>query len=107
MNQNLRRILFGSALITVFVIGIVIGQNKFTQPKTVIHVVALRWTSESTPEQRQKAIDGIKTMAGKVPGIKNIWLKTVKVQPLTSDKPIDDVFAIEFNDEAALKAYAT
>src|SRR5262245_30236794 len=105
MTQNLRHLLLGSALVAIFALGVAIGQNKFGQPKTVIHVVALKWNADSTPEQRQKAIDGVKTMAEKIPGIQNIWLKTLKVQG--TDVPYDSTFVIEFKDEAALKAYAT
>ncbi|WP_410967548.1 Dabb family protein, partial [Salmonella sp. SAL4456] len=56
----------------------------------------------------QKALDGIKTMAATIPGIKNIWLKTVKVQGQTREgqKPYDAAFVMEFADEAALNAYA-
>jgi hypothetical protein len=107
MNPLLRRIVLSCALIAVFAMGIVIGQNKFGQPKTLIHVVALKWNADSKPEDRQKAIDGVKTMAGKIPGIKNVWLKTHKVQGINQQTPYDAVFAIEFKNEAALKAYAT
>jgi hypothetical protein len=107
MHANLRRILLGCALIVVFICGVVAGQNKFGQPKSVIHVVALKWTADSTPEQRQKAIDGVKTMAGKIPGIQNVWVKTLKVQGVSSEVPFDAAFVIEFKDEASLKAYAT
>ncbi len=107
MNPIIRRVLLGCVLMAVFVCGMVLGQNKFGQPKTVVHVVALKWNAESTPEQRQKAIDGIKTMAGKIPGVQNIWLKTLKVQGVSQEVPFDAAFVIEFKDEASLKAYAT
>jgi hypothetical protein len=107
MNPVFRRVLLGSVLIAIFVCGLVLGQNKFNQPKSVVHVVALKWNADSTPEQRQKAIDGIKTMAAKIPGIQNIWLKTLKVQGVSSEIPFDAAFVIEFKDEASLKAYAT
>ena len=94
------------AIISAFSVGIVIGQNKYNQPKSVIHLVSLKWKADATPQARQTAIDGIKTMAEKIPGIKNIWLKTLRVQSPTPDKPFDAVFAIEFADEAAAKVYA-
>jgi len=93
-------------LITVFVCGMVIGQNKFGQPKSVIHVITVKWKVDSTSEQRQKAIDGVKQMAAEIPGIKNIWLKTLRVQGPSQDKPYDAAIAIEFESEAAAKAYA-
>jgi len=107
MNQTLRRILLGCALVAIFAVGVVVGQNKFGQPKTVVHVVALKWKADSSAADRQKAIDGVKTMAGKIPGINNVWLKTLKVQGTSQDNPFDATFVIEFKDEASLKAYAT
>lgn len=94
-----RRILLGCTMIVILAVGIAIGQGKFGQPKSVLHIVTVKWTPESTPEQRQKAIDAVKTLASKSPGITNIWLKPIKVQGT------DAVFVMEFKDEAALKAY--
>lgn len=99
MNSITRRVLLACALISVFAIGVAIGQNKFGQPKSVLHIVTVKWKPESTAEQRQKAIDGVKTLASKYPGITNVWLKPLKVQGT------DAVFVMEFKDEAALKAY--
>ncbi len=99
MNTMTRRILLGCALITVLAVGIAIGQGKFGQPKSVLHIVTVKWKEGTTAEQRQKAIDGVKTLASKYPGITNVWLKPLKVQGT------DAVFVMEFKDEAALKAY--
>lgn len=99
MNSITRRVLLCGALITIFAVGIAIGQNKFGQPKSVLHIVTVKWKEDSTAEQRQKAIDGVKTLASKYPGITNVWLKPLKVQGT------DAVFVMEFKDEAALKAY--
>ena len=99
MKTMTRRMLFGCTLIAVLAVGIAIGQGKFGQPKSVLHIVTVKWKADSTAEQRQKAIDGVKTMASKYPGITNVWLKPLKVQGT------DAVFVMEFKDEAALKAY--
>jgi antibiotic biosynthesis monooxygenase (ABM) superfamily enzyme len=107
VNKISRRILLAGSLVAVFALGVSFGQNKFGEPKTLIHVVALKWKASATPAQRQAAIDGIRTMAGKIPGIKNVWLKTNKVQGISQANPYDAAFAIEFADEASLKAYAT
>jgi hypothetical protein len=80
---------------------VVVGQTKFGQPKTLMHVVAVKWKPDSTAEQRQKAIDGVKVMAAELPGVNNIWIKHLKVQGA------DAAFVIEFKDEAAHKAYAS
>jgi hypothetical protein len=102
MNSISRKTLLACALIAVFTLGVVVGQTKFGQPKTLIHVVAVKWTPDSTAEQRQKAIDGVKTMAAELAGVNNIWIKTVKVQG-----GADAAFVIEFKDQAALTAYAS
>lgn len=99
MNSMPRRVLLGCTLTAIFAAGAVVGQNKFGQPKSVLHIVTVKWKEDSTAEQRQKAIDGVKTMASKYPGITNVWLKPLKVQGT------DAVFVMEFKDEAALKAY--
>lgn len=107
MNSITRRVLLVCALIGVFAIGVAIGQNKFGKPTSVIHVVTVKWKADSTAAQRQAAIDGVAGMAGKIKGIKNVWLKTLRVQGPSQDKPFDAAFAIEFESEAAAKAYAT
>lgn len=101
MSSTLRRILFASVLVIFFIGCTVIGQNKFSQPKSVLHIITVKWKEDSTTEQRQKAIDGVKEMAAKVPGIKNVYLKTVKVQP----GGYNNVIVMEFESEAAFSAY--
>jgi hypothetical protein len=104
VNNTFRRILLASSLVAVFALGVSFGQNKFGQPKSILHVVTVKWKADSTAAQRQAALDGVKTMAAKMPGITNVWIKTVKVQPYgTSDGA---VFAMEFKDQAAFDAYA-
>lgn len=105
LSSPLRRALAGALLLSVFSAGIIIGQNKFNQPTTLIHVVTVKWKADSTPEQRTKAIEGVKTMASKIPGIKNVWLKTVRVQGPSQDRPYDAAFAIEFENKAAEETY--
>ena len=102
MNTTFRRLLLASSLIAVFALGISFGQNKFGQPKTILHVVTVKWKADSTPAQQQAAIDGVKTMAAKIPGITNIWTNKIKVQP----GDFSTVFAMEFKDQAAFDAYA-
>lgn len=100
MNSISRKALLICALIAVFALGVVIGQNKFNQPKSILHVVTVKWNADSTAEQRQAAIDGVKTMASQIPGMTNVWLKTIKVQGM------DAVIVMEFKDQAAFDAYA-
>lgn len=88
--------------IGVFGAGVLTGKNTFQQPKSIIHVVTVQWTDDSTPAQQQAAIDGVKTMAAEIPGIKNIWVKPIRVQP----REYNAAFAIEFESKAAADAYA-
>ncbi|MBI2957050.1 MAG: Dabb family protein [Acidobacteria bacterium] len=102
MRRAILIVLAVLVLMAVFQIGVAVGQNKYGTPQTVLHVVAGKWKAEATPEQRQQAIEGIQTMAAKVPGIKNVWLKTDRVQP----REYHYAFAIEFESRAAADAYA-
>jgi len=94
------------------VAGALVAANKYAAPKTVLHVVTVLWTADSTDEQRQAALDGVKKMAEEIPGIRNVWIKTLKVQgrgPSQEGKPgraYNAVFAIEFENPAALDRYA-
>jgi len=91
-----------AALVALFGAGYLMGARAFEKPKSIIHLVIVKWSPESTPEQRQAAIDGVEKMAAEIPGIKRIWLKTVRVQP----RDFNNVFAIEFEDQAAADRYA-
>ena len=72
-----------------------------TAPKSVIHVVTVKWKADATAKQIQAALDGVKALPAAYPGIKRVWIKSIKVQ---GDKA--NAFVMEFVDEAALKAYA-
>jgi len=78
------------------------AQNKFGQPKTVLHVVVYQWRNTVSENDKQQALEGIKSMAGKIPGIKNIWLKTQRNQI----RDFDGVYAIEFASPEAAADYA-
>ena len=87
--------------IAVFGAGVLAGKNTFQQPHSVIHVVTVKWKVDSTPEQQQAALDGVKTMAAEIPGIKSVWIKTTRVQPAD----YNSAFVIEFEDRAAVERY--
>jgi hypothetical protein len=76
--------------------------NRFGQPKTVLHFVVYKFKDNVSNYDREKAINGIKDMAGKIPGIKNIWLKTGRNQI----KDFSGVYAIEFASAEAAADYA-
>jgi hypothetical protein len=90
------------AAMGLFASGYVAGQNKFGQPKTIIHMVILKWRPGVPDADKQRALEGVKEMAAKVPGIKNIWIKADRIQP----RDFNAAYAIEFRDRAAADAYA-
>ena len=103
MNADKRR--YGIAallLIAVFAGGVLVGQQKraFGQPKTIIHFVYIKWRVGTTEVEQKKAMDGILAMAGKIPGIRNVWIKTIRAQ-----QPFNTVFAIEFANQDAADDY--
>jgi len=95
-----------AALITgalaLFTAGLLAGANTFGTPNSVLHIITVQWKSSATSDQKTAALDGVKKMAAEVPGIKNVWLKTLKVQP----DGYSNVIVMEFRDEAAFKNYA-
>jgi hypothetical protein len=78
------------------------AQNRFGQPKTVLHVVIYKFKDATSNNDREVAINGIKEMAGKIPGIKNIWIKTERNQI----KDFSGIYAIEFTSAEAAADYA-
>jgi hypothetical protein len=86
----------------LFTSGYVAGQTRFGQPKTIIHVVEIKWNPGVPQAEKQHVLAGIKDMAGKIPGIKNIWMETDRVEP----RDFNSAYAIEFQNRAAADAYA-
>jgi hypothetical protein len=71
------------------------------KPKTVIHVITIKWNANATPAAIQKAITGAETM--NFPGLKNVWTRPIKMQLAEDYKHI---IVMEFESEEALKKYA-
>jgi cell division protein FtsX len=109
-NRNGRKVSI-LAGVAIFLAGLLVGSlatrkvsavNKFGQPKTVIHTVAYKFRPTTSQNDQQQAIAGIKDMAAKIPGIKNIWLKTERNQI----RDFDGVYVIEFLSPEAAADYA-
>lgn len=84
------------------------AQRGDVAPKSVIHVVTVAWKPGTTQEQIQAALDGVKAMPAKYPGMTRVWTKTLKVQNprgLPKEQEKTHVFVMEFADEAAFKGY--
>jgi hypothetical protein len=76
-------------------------------PKTVIHFITVAFKEDATPEQIQAVLDGAQKLPSQYKGILRVWTKSLKVQNLAEAKvKKTHVIAMEFADEAALKAYA-
>jgi ABC-type glycerol-3-phosphate transport system substrate-binding protein len=89
------------ALALLALAAAILAAAAVSAPPTVLHVVVVKWKADSTPQQRQAAIDGVRKMAADVPGVKNVWVKTLKAQPAD----YSSVFAMEFETRAAFEAY--
>lgn len=78
------------------------AQNSFGTPKTIIHVSIIQWKEGVSDADKKRVLDGVKEMAAKVPGMKNVWTKAIRVQP----QGYHDAFVIEFENQAAADRYA-
>src|SRR5262245_13553550 len=78
------------------------AQNKFGTPKTIIHISIIQWNDGVPDADKKRVLDGVKEMAAKIPGMKNVWTKAIRVQP----EGYHDAFVIEFENQAALDRYA-
>ena len=101
-SQTAKLLVAAVVSLALFASGYVAGQNKFGQPKTIIHVVEIKWVPGTPQAEREQVLAGIKDMAGKIPGIKNIWTQTDRVEP----RDFNAAYAIEFQNRAAADAYA-
>jgi hypothetical protein len=90
------------AAAALFSAGYVAAQAHFGQPKTVLQISIIKFNEGVSDEQGQHVIDGVKQMAARIPGIKNIWLKAARMEP----RDFDAVIVIEFVDRAAADRYA-
>jgi hypothetical protein len=81
----------------IFGAGILVGQGAIEKPKSVIHVVTVNWKDSATPAQIKAALDGVAAM--KYPGLKRVWLRSIKSQTK------DAAFVMEFESEKALADY--
>ncbi|HUI52548.1 MAG TPA: Dabb family protein [Terriglobales bacterium] len=111
MQSRNRRWLQIAGGIALFLAGSVAGSaftqkvsavNRFGQPKTVVHVVAYKFRAATSQNDQDLAIQGIRDMAAKIPGIKNIWLKTERNQLADWS----GVYIIEFTSAEAAADYA-
>jgi antibiotic biosynthesis monooxygenase (ABM) superfamily enzyme len=102
MSSKLRIAATALAASAIFFSGYAAGQNRFRQPKTIIHISLIKWKAGAADADKQKMLDGIKQMAAQIPGIKNIWTKPTRMQP----RDYNYAFVIEFENREAADGYA-
>lgn len=95
----MKKLLFA---LTLFATGLLIGANSFNKPKSVLHVITVAWKDDATTAQKDAAIAGVEKMAADIPGIKNVWTKTLKVQ----GEGMSNAIVIEFESQAAFDKYS-
>jgi hypothetical protein len=126
MNLRINSRLKGALVagLALLAIGAATGYaaNKFGKPKSVIHVVTLYYKDGTTDEQKRAVLAALEKMAAELPGVRNVWLKSTKVQGAYMEKvteskdkpaeaaykahPFTDAFVIEFEDQSAFDKYA-
>jgi hypothetical protein len=79
-----------------------VAQNSFGTPKTIVHVSLIKWKDGVSAADKKQVLDGVKDMAGKIPGMKNVWTKALRMQP----EGYQDAFVIEFENQVAADRYA-
>jgi hypothetical protein len=73
-----------------------------TTPKTVIHVITVKWKADATPAQISKALEVVEAMPSQYRGITRVWTKPIKKQ---IPEGYNHVIVMEFASEDALKQY--
>src|ERR1035438_3218820 len=74
-----------------------------TKPKTVIHVITVKWNADAKPAQIEQAIKAAEALPSQYPGIIHVWTKPIKKQ---IPDGYNHVIVMEFSSEDALKKYA-
>ena len=96
--------LLGATLLALalFASGYVAGSKQFRTAENHYSCCRDQMESGSHHGAEQEILAGIKDMAGKIPGIKNIWMEADRVEP----RDFNSAYGIEFQSRAAADAYA-
>jgi hypothetical protein len=71
------------------------------KPKSVIHVITVKWKPGASKEAIQKAIRGVEAM--NYAGLRRVWTRPIKMQ---LQEGYNHVIVMEFDSEDALAKYA-
>ncbi len=99
-----KKFILGMVLVALFFLtGFDQGYAQtVNMPKTIIHHVTLKWKADATDAAKEKVLADLQSILSEIKGVKNLWIKSQKVQP----KEYNQTFVIEFENQAALDAYA-
>ena len=100
--MNTKKLSVWAAALVILGVSAVTGARTYQKPKTVIQVVTIRWTADAAPEQRRAALEGVDKLAADFPGVRNVWLRPLRLQP----RDFMSAYAIEFDDQAAAERFA-
>jgi hypothetical protein len=100
-KMNWKTLTAVSAAFGIFAVGALFAQMM--TPKSVIHVVTLKWKADATTEQIAAALKGVETIAETYDGVTRVWTRSIKAQGQESG--VTAAFVMEFKDEQALKDY--
>jgi Stress responsive A/B Barrel Domain len=71
-------------------------------PRTVIHVITVKWKADATPAQIDKVLATVAAMPAEYKGITHVWTKPIKKQ---LPEGYSHLIVMEFASEDALKQY--
>ncbi len=97
---------FWLAVSLVFLGGCFIGRET-AQKKTLMHVFAYTPLENSTPDDFDRFQKATFDMAGKIPGLRHVWVGKLR-EPVAAENDRIRTYgvAMEFEDAQALDAYA-
>lgn len=96
-----RKMFFGACAAATMLAGSMFAADA--KPKTVIHVISIKWKADATAAQIDKAIQGAEALPAEYPGIVHVWVKPIKKQ---LPEGYNHVIVMEFASEDALTKYA-
>ncbi len=73
-----------------------------TSPKSVIHVINVRWKADATDAQIKKVLEVVATLPSQNAGITRVWTNPIKKQ---LPEGYNTVIVMEFVSQDALKHY--
>jgi antibiotic biosynthesis monooxygenase (ABM) superfamily enzyme len=95
--KRLFLIMFAATMLTA-----TCGFAASATPKTVIHVITVKWKADASPAQIGKVLEVVNTMPSQYPGITRVWTKPIKKQ---IPEGYSHVIVMEFANEDALRQY--